>query len=88
MNDGLATPRSDARRFYTTVDGKLELAAPEQKVQVVRTRSFKLSVFVEEQIASLVYQLYHEKFTGKLCVNFSQGGVASVVAEEKLPNEF
>ncbi len=66
----------------------------EQKVQVVRTRTFRVPpngnalYSCGKVIAGLVLDLQREGFTGKLCVNFSQGGVCSVVAEEKLPNQF
>lgn len=63
---------------------------PEQRVQVLRTRTFKLGSQrqVSEQVAGFIRVLALEGFTGKLQVNMNQGSVACVSAEEKLPNNF
>lgn len=64
----------------------------QEKVQVLRTRTFELDKFsrvtLADSLSGILWQLLDEKFTGKVSINLAQGGVASVTAEEKLPSKF
>ncbi len=57
----------------------MDLLPPTTERKLVRTRRFKLG---PDGVSCLLRDLKHEKFTGEVVVNMSQGGLGQVVVKD------
>jgi hypothetical protein len=54
----------------------------DEKFATIKTRAFR--VFDSDDVEKIVSNLVFENLTGKVIINMSQGGLVSLIVEEKL----